>query len=75
MGRVAPYLSICGCGNGAATLHYNTNRGILKDGLTMLTDQGHTMHHYISDVTTSWPVNGKFTKKQAEIYSLVLKAS
>ena len=33
------------------------------------------MHHYASDVTTSFPVNGKFTKKQAEIYNLVLKAN
>lgn len=74
-GRVAPYGSICGCGPSAATLHYQTNWGYLKDGQTMLTDQGHSLHHYCSDVTTSFPVNGKFTKKQAEIYSLVLKAS
>ena len=41
----------------------------------MLTDQGHQVHHYCSDVTTSWPVNGKFTKKQAEIYNIVLKTN
>ena len=41
----------------------------------MLTDQGHSLHHYTSDVTTSFPVNGKFTEKQAQIYNLVLKAS
>lgn len=40
-----------------------------------MTDQGHSFHHYCSDVTTSWPVNGKFTKKQADIYNIVLKAS
>jgi Xaa-Pro dipeptidase len=74
-GRVAPYLPICGCGPSAATLHYHDNRGLLKDGTTMLTDQGHSLHHYTSDVTTSWPVNGKFTKKQADIYNLVLRAS
>jgi len=33
------------------------------------------VHHYVSDVTTSFPVNGKFTKKQAEIYNIVLKAN
>jgi len=38
LGRVAPYLSICGCGPSAATLHYHTNRGELFDGMTMLTD-------------------------------------
>jgi len=37
-GRVAPYLSICGCGPSAATLHYHMNQGILFDGMTMLTD-------------------------------------
>lgn len=74
-GRVAPYMSICGCGPTAATLHYHDNNGRLADGMTMLTDQGHSFHHYCSDVTTSWPVNGKFTEKQAQIYNLVLKAS
>jgi len=74
-GRVAPYLSICGCGPTAATLHYHDNDKTLRDGQTMLTDQGHSLHHYCSDVTISFPVNGKFTEKQAQIYSLVLKAS
>ena len=41
----------------------------------MLTDQGHSFHHYVSDVTTSFPVNGKFTEKQAQIYNIVLSAS
>jgi Xaa-Pro dipeptidase len=41
----------------------------------MLTDQGHSLHHYVSDVTVSFPVNGKFTEKQAQIYNIVLKAS
>lgn len=39
----------------------------------MLTDQGHSLHHYCSDVTISFPVSGKFTEKQANIYNLVLK--
>jgi len=41
----------------------------------MLTDQGHSFHHYCSDVTISFPVNGRFTEKQAAIYNIVLKAS
>lgn len=41
----------------------------------MLTDQGHSFHHYVSDVTISFPTDGKFTPKQAEIYNLVLRAS
>jgi len=74
-GRVAPYLSICGCGPGAATLHYHDNDKWLVDGQMMLTDQGHQVHHYASDVTTSFPVNGVFTEKQKHIYNLVLKAN
>ena len=41
----------------------------------MLTDQGHSFQHYCSDVTISFPVNGRFTEKQAQIYNIVLKAS
>ena len=41
----------------------------------MLTDQGHQVHHYASDVTISFPVNGKFTVKQKHIYDLVLKCN
>ena len=41
----------------------------------MLTDQGHQVHHYASDVTTSFPVNGVFTEKQKQIYDLVLKCN
>lgn len=74
-GRVQPYHSICGCGPGAATLHYHDNDKWLHDGEMMLTDQGHQVHHYASDVTTSFPVNGKFTKKQKDIYDIVLKAN
>ena len=60
-GRVTPYTSICGCGHSAATLHYNDNDNYLKDGQTMLVDQAHSVHHYASDLTSSFPVNGKFT--------------
>lgn len=74
-GRVQPYTSICGCGPTAATLHYHDNDKTLRDGQMMLTDQGHQVHHYASDVTTSFPVNGKFTQKQKEIYDIVLKCN
>lgn len=75
LGRVQPYHSICGCGPTAATLHYHDNNKWLVDGQMMLTDQGHQVHHYASDVTTSFPVNGKFTQKQREIYEIVLRAN
>ena len=74
-GRVQPYHSICGCGPTAATLHYHDNDKWLQDGHMMLTDQGHQVHHYASDVTTSFPVNGQFTPKQKAIYDIVLRAN
>ena len=70
-----PYLSICGCGPTAATLHYQDNDKTLIDGQTMLTDQGHSFHHYCSDITISFPTNGRFTEKQAAIYNVVLNTS
>jgi len=73
--RVTPYLPICGCGHNAATLHYNDNDKILQDGQTVLVDYAHSVGHYASDITSSFPVNGKFTQKQRDIYELVLKAS
>eukprot|EP00356_Strombidium_inclinatum_P004552 CAMPEP_0170488268 /NCGR_PEP_ID=MMETSP0208-20121228/6860_1 /TAXON_ID=197538 /ORGANISM="Strombidium inclinatum, Strain S3" /LENGTH=506 /DNA_ID=CAMNT_0010762791 /DNA_START=8 /DNA_END=1528 /DNA_ORIENTATION=- len=74
-GRVQPYHSICGCGPSAATLHYPDNNKWLVDGQFILMDQGHQVHHYVSDVTTSFPANGKFTEKQKEIYNIVLKVN
>lgn len=41
----------------------------------MLIDQAHSVHHYASDITSSFPVNGKFTEKQAAIYNIVLHAN
>ena len=41
----------------------------------MLTDMGMQMQQYASDITTTYPTNGKFTPKQREIYNLVLKAN
>jgi len=74
-GKVAPYLPICGCDNGAATLHYVDNDRYIQDGKTMLTDQAISVGHYCSDITSSFPVNGKFTQKQKDIYNIVLKAN
>jgi Xaa-Pro dipeptidase len=74
-GRTQPYLSICGCGPSAATLHYIDNDNHLEDGKLILTDQGHQIHHYASDITSTFPVNGKFTAKQKALYDIVLKCN
>ena len=68
------YPSIVGCGPNATTLHYVESQGEVKKGDLMLMDVGAEYDHYTADVTRTFPVNGKFTKEQAEIYQIVYDA-
>ena len=56
-------------------LHYINNDQELKDGQLILMDMGGLAGGYVSDVTSTVPVNGKFTNKQKEIYNIVLDAN
>jgi Xaa-Pro aminopeptidase len=64
------YPSIVGCGPNATTLHYEEAQGEVKSGEVLLMDVGAEYDHYTADVTRSYPVNGKFSKEQAEIYQI-----
>ncbi len=68
------YPSIVGCGPNATTLHYVESQGAVKTGDLMLMDVGAEYDHYTADVTRTYPVSGKFTKEQAEIYQIVYDA-
>ncbi|MBC7910283.1 MAG: aminopeptidase P N-terminal domain-containing protein, partial [Pyrinomonadaceae bacterium] len=68
------YPSIVGCGPNATTLHYNISQGRLKPGDLLLMDVGAEYGHYTADVTRTFPVSGKFTPEQAEIYNIVFAA-
>jgi len=68
------YPSIVGGGDNATILHYSTNQDIIHDGELVLIDAGCEIDGYASDITRTWPVNGKFTDPQREIYELVLNA-
>ncbi len=68
------YPSIVGCGGNATTLHYVESQGAVKKGDLMLMDVGAEYDHYTADVTRTFPVNGKFSKEQAEIYQIVYDA-
>jgi Xaa-Pro aminopeptidase len=68
------YPSIVGCGDNATTLHYEESQGRVTPGQLMLMDVGAEYNHYSADVTRTFPVNGKFTREQAEIYQIVLDA-
>ena len=68
------YPDIVGCGPNATTLHYEESQGPVKTGQLMLMDVGAEYGHYSADVTRTFPVNGKFSKEQAEIYQIVYDA-
>ena len=68
------YPSIVGCGPNATTLHYEESQGPVTPGNLLLMDVGAEYDHLTADVTRTYPVNGKFTKEQAEIYQIVYDA-
>lgn len=66
------YTTIVAGGNNANTLHYVANDHRLVDGELILMDAGSEFKLYASDITRCFPVNGKFTVAQKEVYELVL---
>jgi Xaa-Pro aminopeptidase len=73
-GASAPaYTSIVGSGANATVLHYINNDATLQDGDLLLIDAGAEYRGYASDITRTFPVNGRFTAAQRDIYDLVLK--
>ena len=68
------YPCIVGSGANATTLHYIANKSQLKDGDLILMDDAAEFDQYSVDVTRTIPVNGKFSREQAEIYRLVYDA-
>lgn len=74
-GKDVAYACICASGRDAATLHYQDNDKVQKDGTLVLADMGCKFQGYCADITCTYPVNGKFTKKQKEIYDAVLDAT
>ena len=66
------YNSIIGGGDNATILHYVENNMPLKDGDLILIDAGAEYKGYASDITRTFPVNGKFTPAQREVYDVVL---
>jgi len=68
------YPPIVAGGANACVLHYVGNDCVLKDGELLLIDAGCEVAGYASDITRTFPVNGKFSGPQADIYDLVLAA-
>ena len=68
------YPSIVGGGENACILHYSKNTDLLKDGDLVLVDAGCEYRGYASDITRTFPVNGKFSSEQKLIYEIVLES-
>jgi Xaa-Pro aminopeptidase len=72
--RSAAYPSIVGGGQNGCILHYTENDAVLNDKELLLIDAGAEYDSYASDITRTFPINGKFSKAQKQIYELVLAA-
>ena len=72
--RHPAYASIVAGGANACVLHYVENTAQLKDGDLLLIDAGCELEGYASDITRTFPVNGKFSGAQQAVYELVLQA-
>lgn len=72
--REHAFPSIVAGGPRATTLHYSSNNCVVEDGQMVLVDLGSAEAHYCADISRTFPVNGKFTERQKEIYNTVLEA-
>lgn len=72
--RYPSYNTIVGSGNNGCILHYENNSDLLKDGDLVLIDAGCEYQYYAGDITRTFPINGKFTTAQKEIYNIVLQS-
>lgn len=72
--RSTAYPSIVGSGANGCILHYIENSAPLNDGDLVLIDAGCELENYASDITRTFPVNGRFTDAQKALYEVVLAA-
>jgi Xaa-Pro aminopeptidase len=68
------YPPIVGGGSNACVLHYIRNGDVLRDGDLLLIDAGVELENYASDITRTFPVNGRFSPAQRDVYEIVLAA-
>ncbi len=71
-GMRAGFPSIVGSGLNSTVLHYNANRRTMDSGDMVVVDIGAEYSYYTADITRTYPVSGKYTPRQREIYQLVL---
>ncbi|KAI5849826.1 peptidase M24, structural domain-containing protein [Tricharina praecox] len=66
------YVPVVAGGENALTIHYTNNNNILRDGDLVLVDAGGHYGGYVTDITRTWPVSGRFTAAQKDLYNAVL---
>lgn len=69
------FKTIAAAGKNATILHYVDNNSELKDGDLILFDLGAQYNYYNGDISRTFPVNGKFTERQKEVYNAVLRVN
>jgi intermediate cleaving peptidase 55 len=67
------YPPVIAGGRNASIIHYIRNNDVLKDGELVLVDAGGEYGGYIADITRSWPINGKFSAPQRDLYEAILR--
>jgi Xaa-Pro aminopeptidase len=72
-GARTSFPSIVASGKNSTVLHYNINSGVMKNGDLVVVDIGAEFGCYAADLTRTYPVSGSFTKRQREIYNIVLE--
>lgn len=73
-GSKARFKTVVASGQNAMMLHYNSGMTQVQDGQLVLMDLGACSNWYVSDITRTYPVNGKFTPRQKDFYNIVLEA-
>jgi Xaa-Pro aminopeptidase len=73
--REPAFANIVSGGRNNFYIHYEEPMGTLHDGDLILTDVGARKNEYVSDISRAFPVNGKFTPEQKEVYSIALKVN
>ncbi len=72
-GGLPSFPSIVATGKNSTVLHYHVNNATIEEGDLVVVDIGAEYGHYCADLTRTYPASGKFTKRQKEIYNLVLE--
>jgi intermediate cleaving peptidase 55 len=71
--EASAYIPVVAGGRNALAIHYVQNNDVLKDDEIVLVDAGGEYGGYIADITRSWPINGKFSAAQKDLYEAILR--